>query len=347
MLTYSCIAGSKHDTVSNGIAVALFGLQDETTHISNSTKDHLKLKFPPDSDISSQMAIYRFTETESANQNASSKSGKLLTNQIGTGRVIQRDADDVSTNQMGSGNINFGNNLNADVDALNVRTKSHIIPEVTPSHSRNAIHTKTRMLRSNDNFIYPQDVVNKRENSDAALYVPSGSKKASRKNPFKHPTEANYVNNVNSYPRHTTTKSNRNGKYAIRTGTEKVPTLLNNYNSHPRRSQGPATLATRNKNAEDKDFKNGFQGVYVRQDNADTAYDPITSEISYLYETATKTVPHRGCGTRKRTEDSINYQNEMANDREVLNELLKQTQGPHYLPASKNIIEPLYVVSCF
>ena len=319
--------------VNNGAAFAHFGRQDITTQISVTTNQPLKQKFPTDSDISSQSAIYRFPDStnqnrsshsrkltanqfvsnmaKSANQNTSSHSRKLSTNQFGSNKAIPQYSGVLSTSQIRADIVNIGNNLNPNVNALNLRTNTNLLPSFSEPQPRNVITSRARTTPSNDILIYPQEVMTKRDQTRVGGSYRSHNIPVVSKN---YPLQQS--NNV---------QSGGPGTYAGTNGN-----LPNQPTSSSQ--QRPITLLTYNKrNGDAFNANHGFQDVYVHEDNTNVEYDLITPEISYSFDTATKITPHDKSSVQK----TLAYQNEVVDDdRRVVVPTRKENEQ---LPASKNI----------
>ena len=290
-------AGAVHKAVHSGVAFAHFGIPDTTTQITVTSKEHLKRKFPPDSDISSENAIYRFPEMEMSSQNRSDATSKSL----GLNHFTENNSDKSRTrvsskNKIGRENVHFGNNLNLNVKSVRKKAKPRKVPKKS---------TQTQI--SKDILIHPQEVVTKRENVNTLSH--------------QEPSHKNYANNVNGYSNQSFVQSN--GYLRQYSG---VP---NEVNSNPEgRSERPNIFLPANERSQDALDVN----QNIQRDNVDADYDLANPQVSYSYETATKRSPVQS----SRVQKGGTYDNQGVDDRETEG-INKPVKEQHQVSQSKCI----------
>ena len=281
----------------SGVAFAHFGIPDTTTQITVTSKEHLKRKFPPDSDISSENAIYRFPEMELSSQNRGDATSKSL----GLNHFTENNSDKSRTevfskNKIGRENVHFGKNLNLNVKSVRKKVKP-----------RKTSRKLTQTQPSKDLLIYPQEVVTKRENVNTLSH--------------QQPTHKNYANNVNGYSNQSFVQSN--GYVRQYSG---VPNEANS--NHEGRSERPNIFLPDNER--NKDSLNVKQNIH--EDSVDAEYDLANPQVSYSYETATKRSPVQS----SRVQKGGTYDNQGVDDREA-ERINKPVKEQHQVSQSKCI----------
>ena len=279
------------------MAFAHFGIPDTTTQIAVTSKEHLKRKFPPDSDISSENAIYRFPEMEMSSQKGSGATSKSL----GLNHFTENNSDKSRTGvfskiEIERQNVHFGKNLNLNVKSVRKKAKP-----------RKASRKSTQTRPSKNILTYPQEVVTKRKNVNTLSH--------------QEPAHKNYANNVNDYSNQSFVQSN--GYLSQYSG------VTNDANSNREGlSERPSIFLPGNEGNKDSlDVKQNIQ-----QDNVYAEYDLTNPQVSYSYETATKRSPVQS----SRVQKGGTYDNQGVDDRETEG-INKPVKEQHQVSQSKCI----------
>ena len=289
--------GAAHKAVNSGVAIAHFGVPDTTTQITVTSKAHLKETFPPDSDISSESAIYRFPEMEMSSRKGSGSNSKSL----GLHHFTQNNAIKLRSGvflkeKTGRENVHFGDNLNLNVKSVRKKARP-----------RKTSRKPTQTVPTENISIHPEEVVAERNDEHLSSY---SNRKGENVNNVSHQesTHKNHANNVNDYSKQSFVSSNEysNNQYS---GT---PNEANS--NHGAKSGRPDIFLPGNERSKDVlTVKQNSQDIYVQQDHVDSEYDLVNPQVSYSYETATKISPVQ----KSRVQESGAYHNEGADDRQA------------------------------